>query len=96
MDIDELLKINRKDVLRIASKYGARNVRIFGSVTRGEARADSDNDVLVEFASPHSLLDHIALMRDLKELLGRKIDVVTGKALHWYIRDGILKQAVPL
>jgi uncharacterized protein len=94
--IEETLKQKRGEILRIAAKHGARNLRIFGSVARGDARADSDVDLLVELEPERSLLDHVALVQDLEETLGRKVDVVTEKALHWYIRDKILKEAVPL
>ncbi|MFQ5882291.1 MAG: nucleotidyltransferase family protein [Candidatus Methylomirabilales bacterium] len=96
MGIDDFLKSKRDEILRIAAKHGARNVRIFGSAARGEAGPVSDVDFLVEMKEGRSLLDHVALWQDLEELLGCKVDVVTEKALHWYIRDRVLAQAVPL
>ena len=96
MKLAELVNQNREDILRIAQRYGARNVRIFGSVIHGEDNAQSDVDVLVNFDSGRSLLDHVALMQDLEDLLGRKVDVVSERALHWYIRDRVLKEARPL
>jgi len=92
----DLLRSRRAEILAIARKRGARNVRIFGSVVRGDAGPDSDVDVLVEFESGRSLLDHAGLMLDLSELLGCKVDVVSERALHWYIRDRVLGEAVPL
>jgi hypothetical protein len=65
-------------------------------MARGDAGASSDVDILVEFEPSRSLLDRVALTQDLEDLLGRKVQVVTEKALHWYIRDRILDQAVPL
>lgn len=96
MKLAELVNRKREDILRIAQRYGARNVRIFGSVIHGEDNAQSDIDMLVNFRPESSLLDHVALMQDLEELLGRKVDVVSEKALHWYIRDRALKEAKPL
>jgi predicted nucleotidyltransferase len=96
MDTDELIKAQRADILRLAAQHGARNVRVFGSVARGEARPDSDIDVLVEFEPGRTLLDRIGLMQDLEDLLGRKVDVVTEKALHRMIRQQVLEQAVQL
>lgn len=96
MGLDKLLKDKREDILRIATRHGARNVRIFGSVVRGEAKPDSDVDFLVEMEEGRSLLDHVALWQDLEDLLRCKVDVVSEKALHWYIRDRVLKEAVPL
>jgi hypothetical protein len=96
MGADELLKEKRADILRIAAQHGARNVRLFGSAARGEARPDSDIDVLVEFEPGRTLLDRIGLMQDLEDLLGRKVDVVTEKALHRMIRQQVLEQAVRL
>jgi hypothetical protein len=65
-------------------------------VARGEARPESDLDILVEMEPGRSLMDHIALMQDLEDLLQRKVDVVSEKALHWYIRDRVLAEATPI
>ena len=91
----ELLK-RRDEILEIAARHGARRVRVFGSVVRGEETPASDLDLLVEFEPGRSLLDHIALAQDLQDLLGRDVDVVTEKGLHWYIRDRVCREAVPL
>ena len=96
MGVDELLKKKREDILRIAAKHGARNVRIFGSVARGEADDQSDIDVLVEMEPGRSLLDMGGLLMDLQEVLGRKVDVVTEKGLRDRIRDRVVKEAIPL
>jgi predicted nucleotidyltransferase len=69
---------------------------VFGSAARGEDREDSDVDFLVELDPGRSLLDMGGLLMDLQELLGRRVDVVEPDALHWYVRDRILKEAVPL
>ena len=91
-----LLKDKREQILHIAAKHGANDVRIFGSVVRGEAGPSSDIDVLVVLEPGRSLLDHVALKQDLEDLLGQDVDVVTENALHWYIRDRVLEEAVPL
>lgn len=96
MDINELLRAKREDILRTAARHGASNVRVFGSVARGEAGPSSDIDFLVELAPDRSLLDQVALLQDLEDLLGRRVDVVEPEGLHWYIRDQVLKEAVPL
>jgi len=96
MGIEELLKDKREDILRVAAKHGARNVRIFGSVARGEASPESDADLLVEVEPVHSAWFPAGLIADLEDLLGRKVHVVTKDALHWYVRDRVLKEAVVL
>ena len=96
MSIEDLLKYKRQEILNIASRHGARNVRIFGSIVRGEARPESDLDLLVEMEEGRSLMDHVALLQDLEDLLGCKVDVVSEKALHWYVRNRVLAEAVPL
>ncbi len=96
MSVDELLKEKRADILRIAAQHGARNVRLFGSVARGEARPDSDIDVLVEFEPGRTLLDRIGMIQDLEDLLGCKVDVVTEAAVSPYLRERVLKEAVAL
>jgi len=96
MDIEELVRAKREEILQIAARRGARNVRVFGSVARGEAGPESDVDVLVDLEPGRSLFDLGGLLMDLQDLLGCKVDVVTEKGLHWYIRDRVLKEAVPL
>jgi predicted nucleotidyltransferase len=96
MGIDEVLKVKREEILRIAAQHGARNVRIFGSVARGEAKLDSDVDVLVDLEPGRSLLDLGGLLMDLRDLLGCNVDVVTEKGLRERIRDRVLREAVPL
>ena len=93
---DELLHTKREGILRIAAKYGASNVRVFGSVARGEADEKSDIDFLVNMESGRSLLVLCGLLIDLEELLGRKVDVVTEKGLRDRIRERVLKEAVAL
>lgn len=96
MTLEQRLKEKRDEILRVAAKHGARNVRVFGSVVRGEAGDQSDIDFLVEFEPGRSLLDHAGLVLDLEELLGRKVDVVTERGLYWLLRRRILKEARPL
>ncbi len=96
MGIEELLKDRREEILRIAAQHGAHNVRVFGSVARGDARPDSDVDLLVEMESGRSLLDLGGLLMDLQALLGREVDVVTDKGLRDRIRARVLQEAKPL
>jgi hypothetical protein len=96
MGIEEIINGRREDILRIAAKHGARRVRVFGSVARGEARPDSDVDFLVEMEHGRSGFDLGGLLLDLEELLGRRVDVAEPEGLHWYVRDRILAEAVPL
>lgn len=86
----------REDVLRIAAAHGAANVRVFGSVGRGEQGASSDFDLLIDMAEGRSLFDLIALSNDLEESLGVDIDVVTEASLSPYLRDRVLGEAVAL
>jgi predicted nucleotidyltransferase len=86
----------RDEILRLAARRGAQNVRMFGSVARGEANENSDLDLLVAWEAGRSLLDHAGLVQDLQELLGVKVHVGTEKSLHWYVRDRILREATPL
>lgn len=96
MGIKEVLEDRRADILRIAREHGAYNVRVFGSVARGDARPDSDVDFLVRLEEDRSLLDHVALKQDLEDLLGRSVDVANEDAIHWYIRDRVMAEAVLL
>jgi len=92
----ELLRSRREEILRIAKKYGARNIRLFGSVARGEADESSDVDFLVEMDPGRSLFDMGGLLMELQKLLGRKVDVVTERGLKKRIRDRVIREAVPL
>jgi predicted nucleotidyltransferase len=96
MALEALLGQKRQDVLRIAGKYGARRVRVFGSVARGEADAESDVDFLVELDPGRSLLDLGGLQFELEALLGRPVDVVTERGLKARIRERVLREAVPV
>ena len=91
-----LLNANRDEILRLAGQHGARNVRLFGSVARGETTADSDLDILVDFESGRSLLDRIALIQDLEDLLGIEVDVVTERSVHRELQADIVQNAQPL
>ena len=96
MTINKAIQEKRDVILALAARHGARNVRLFGSVSRDEAGPQSDVDILVDLEPGRSLFDLGGLLMDLEDLLGRKVDVVTEKGLHWYIRDKVLKEAVRL
>jgi len=94
--MEDLLRDKRDEILDIAARYGASNVRVFGSVARGEATVQSDVDFLVELERGRSLLDHAALMVDLEGLLRRRVDVATERGLKPGFREDILREAVRL
>ncbi len=94
--VDDLLKTKREEILTTAARHGARNVRVFGSVARGQADDKSDIDLLVDMEPGRSLLDLGGLWHDLNTLLGVKVDVVTEKGLRRRIRDRVIKEAIPL
>jgi hypothetical protein len=91
-----LLEQHREAILRIAAKYGAHNVRVFGSTARGRASDDSDVDILVDLDAERSLLDQVGLQQELEELLGRNVDVVVEGGISPYLEKRILSEAVPL
>ncbi|MEC4884942.1 MAG: nucleotidyltransferase family protein [Scytonema sp. PMC 1070.18] len=82
--------------LKIAAKYGAYNIRVFGSVARNEARDNSDVDFLVEMETGRNFLDRIGLKQELEELLGRSVDIAKISNLHDMIKDKVLREAVTL
>jgi predicted nucleotidyltransferase len=96
MTTKKLLQEKRVEILKIAAQYGGSNVRIFGSVAREEATADSDIDFLMDIQAGRSLLNRIALIQDLEDLLGCKVDVAKPEILHESIREQVLKKAIPL
>jgi len=93
---DQLLREKRAEILRVASRHGASDVRVFGSVARGEADRESDIDFLVELDAGRSLLDLGGLQMELESLLGRRVDVVTERGLKARIRERVLREAVPV
>ncbi|MDO8681929.1 MAG: nucleotidyltransferase family protein [Armatimonadota bacterium] len=92
----DIIGENREGVLKLASKYGAYNIRVFGSAARGDDTESSDIDFLISMEEGRSLLDQAGLLTDLSELLGRKVDVVTEDSIYWLIRRRILKEARPI
>jgi len=96
MTLTEVLAGKREDLLRIAERYGARDVRVFGSLARGEAGPESDIDLLVKLAPGVTLLKHAALVRELEALLGRRVDLVSERGLRPRVRASVLRDAVPL
>jgi uncharacterized protein len=96
MAIETLLQQKREEVLQIVGKYGGSKVRVFGSLARGEADAESDVDFLVELEAGRSLLDLGGLQFELVVLLGQPVDVVTERGLKARIRERVLREAIPV
>jgi predicted nucleotidyltransferase len=96
MNANLLLKSKRQEIMQIAARHGATNVRVFGSVARGDARPDSDIDFLVNLEANRSLLDLARMLRELQTLLGCPVDVVTEPGLRPRLRLQVLKEARPL
>lgn len=96
MELHDMIREKRSEILAIAERHGVRRLRVFGSAARGQADEASDVDFLVELEPGRSLLDLGGLLMDLQELLGREVDVVTEKGLRPRIRERVLAEAVPL
>lgn len=96
MNHKKILQEKRLEILNIAKNYGASNIRIFGSVARDEANSNSDIDFLMDIESRINLLDRIALIQDLEDLLGCKVDVAKPENLHESIRSKVLQEAINL
>ncbi len=90
------VEAHSQEILELARKHGITNVRVFGSMARGEATEASDLDLLVDFAEGSSLFDQIGFKQELEERLRRSVDVTTPKSLHWFIRDKVIAEAEPL
>ncbi|MBO8164199.1 MAG: nucleotidyltransferase family protein [Brevibacillus sp.] len=89
------IREKRNEIIQIADRYGAHNLRIFGSQARGTEREDSDIDILVDFKE-HNLLEQIGLIQELEDFLGKKIHLATEQTLHPDIREQVLKEAIQL
>ena len=89
----EVVRQRRSDILEIARKHGATNVRVFGSVVRGDDRPDSDIDFLVDVTDETSAWFPAGLILDLEELLGRRVEVITERGLNRLLRDDVLREA---
>ncbi|MGD0827653.1 MAG: nucleotidyltransferase family protein [Desulfobaccales bacterium] len=96
MGVNDILQERRQEILAIAAGHGAFNLRIFGSLARGEGDAQSDVDILVELEEGRSLFDLGGLLMDLENLLECKVDVVTARGLRKRISERVLREAVPL
>ena len=96
MRIEETIEARRSEIRRIAAQHGASNVRVFGSVARGEAKPESDVDLLVDVTSQTSSWFPAGLILDLEKLLGRRVEIVTEKALREDLREHVLREAIPL
>lgn len=96
MTASEIVRVKREEILAIARKHGASNVRVFGSIARGEADEESDIDLLVDLDAERSLFDLGALVVELNESIGHRVDVVTERGIRNRIRDRIVAEAVAL
>ena len=96
MRINDAVEKKRLEILHTVSRYGGKNVRLFGSVARGAATDSSDLDILLEMEQGRSLLDLVAIQQDLEDLLGNPVHVVTEASLSPYFRDEVLKEAISL
>ena len=96
MDREDSLQIYRDAIVRIAKEHGVTQIRVFGSVARGDATPESDIDLLIETGAETSAWFPAGLIIDLEQLLGRRVEVVTERALHPMIREQILREARPL
>ena len=96
MDELQAVRLKKQEILAVTRGHGLLNVRIFGSVARGDDTPQSDIDFIVDLEKGRTLLDIGGALVKLQELLDRKVDIVTERGLHWYLRDKILKEARPL
>jgi uncharacterized protein len=95
-DTFELIRAKREEIQKIAARHGARNIRVFGSVARGDARPDSDVDLLIDVEPVTSSWFPAGLVQDLETVLGRRVEVVTELGLNRLIRDDVLREAIPV
>jgi predicted nucleotidyltransferase len=91
-----LTQVVAEQLRRLGQHYGISNIRVFGSVARGQARADSDVDLLVDYVPGQSGFAFVRFCREAEALLGRRVDVTTERSLHPLIRDRVVAEAVPV
>jgi uncharacterized protein len=96
MTLQDFVRAHRDDILCAAARHGARNVRVFGSVARGQSDDESDIDLLVDFEPGRSLMDQAALILELEAVLGRKVDVASARGLRARVRERVRREAAPL
>lgn len=89
------LREKRNDILAIAARHGATNVRVFGSFVHDEVGEESDVDFLMD-TLPNGFIEYMGLIQELEDLLGRRVDVGSDKQLHWVVRDRAVREAIPL
>ena len=94
--LGDTIREKREAIIRIAARHGATEVRLIGSVARGEAGPDSDVDLLVTWSEGTSLLDHAALMLELEKLLGRRVDIASDGWVKPSIRESVYRDAIAL
>jgi uncharacterized protein len=90
------LRAHRQQILQLAAAFGASNVRVFGSIARGEARPDSDVDLLIDFPPDRSLLEWSAFWQELERVLGARVDLAVASDLRPEVRSVVLNEAIPL
>ncbi|MCX5757651.1 MAG: nucleotidyltransferase family protein [Candidatus Hydrogenedentes bacterium] len=96
MTVEEILRNRREEIVRIAARHGATNVRVFGSAARGDSRPDSDIDLLVDAGPKTTPWFPAGLILDVEEATGCRVEVVTERGLNPLIRANVLKEAVAL
>ena len=94
--VGQVVRAKREDILRLAAKHGATQVRLIGSVARGDDRPDSDVDFLLTWAEGTSLLDQAALAIEMEDLLGRKVEIASDGWLKPSVRESVYRDAIPL
>jgi len=96
MDLYQILAVKRDEILALAERFGVKNIHIFGSVARHEARNESDIDFLVEFPPRTTHIAHAAFQRELSSLLGCPVDVASLHGLNDRVRQRVMQEAIPL
>jgi predicted nucleotidyltransferase len=96
MTVEETIKIKSREIKQIAARHGASNIRLFGSVARGESHSESDVDFLINVTAETSPWFPVGLIQELEKLLGKRVEIVTERALNKDLREKVLNEAVPV